>query len=118
MTLYLLSVCYPVGGQPPAPDVLEQITVDVTAVTNEIAAAGSWVFGGGLHEASSATVVFEQDGTAVLTDGPFIEAKEQIGGITILEAGDLDEALAWATKISRATRTPIEVRPFMARVGP
>jgi len=56
--------------------------------------------------------VFEQDGEAVLTDGPFIESKEQIGGFTVIEAADLDEAIAWARKQSRATTTPIEVRPF------
>lgn len=118
MPLYLLSVCYPSGAQPPSPEKLAQITTDVTAVTDAMAKAGAWVFGGGLHEAASATTVFEQDGTAVLTDGPFIESKEQIGGITIIDAADLDEAIGWATQVSRATTTPIEVRPFTYRVGP
>jgi hypothetical protein len=118
MPLYLLSVCYPSGGQPPSSEKLAQITTDVTAVTEAMNKAGAWVFGGGLHDPSSATTVFEQDGNAVLTDGPFIESKEQIGGITIIEVADLDEALDWATQVSRATTTPIEVRPFTYRVGP
>jgi hypothetical protein len=118
MPLYLLSVCYPSGGQRPTPEKLAQITADVTAVTAAMNSAGAWVFGAGLHEPSSATTVFEQDGVAVLTDGPFIESKEQIGGITIIDVPDLDEALNWATQVSRATTTPIEVRPFTHVVGP
>jgi len=112
MPLYLLSVCYPVGVGQPAPAELERIMRDVGVVSDEMTASGAWVFGGGLHDASTATTVFEQDGEAVLTDGPFIESKEQIGGFTVIEAADLDEAIAWARKQSRATTTPIEVRPF------
>ncbi len=73
------------------------------------------MFGGGLADASLSTTVLERDGEALLTDGPFIEAKEQIGGISVIEAADLDEAIAWASRMSAATTTPIEVRPF---VGP
>ena len=112
MPLYLLSVCYPVGVGQPAPAELERIMRDVGAVADEMVANGAWVFGGGLHDVSTATTVLEQDGETVLTDGPFIESKEQIGGITVIEAADLDEAIAWASKQSRATMTPIEVRPF------
>ena len=112
MPQYLLSVCYPVGVGQPTPAELERIMRDVGVVSAELTASGAWVFGGGLHDASTATTVFEQDGEAVLTDGPFIESKEQIGGITVIEAADLDEAIAWAGKQSRATGTPIEVRPF------
>jgi hypothetical protein len=118
VTVYLQSVCYPAGAQPPSPDALDQITTDVNAVTRALKSAGAWVFGGGLHEAASATTVFEQDGNVILTDGPFIESKEQIGGITIIDVPDLDEALNWATQFSHATTTPIEVRPFTYRVGP
>lgn len=113
MPLYLLSVCYPADAQQPDPEALRQIMIDVGAVRDELVASGAWVFGGGLHPASTATTVFERDGDVVLTDGPFIESKEQIGGITVIEAADLDEALGWARKQSRAITVPIEVRPFM-----
>jgi hypothetical protein len=113
MPTYLLSVCYPADAQQPEPEALQRIMHDVSALQAELAATGAWVFGGGLHPPSSATTVLQQDGQAVLTDGPFIEAKEQIGGIAIIEAADLDEALAWAALYSAATTTPIEVRPFM-----
>ena len=75
-------------------------------------AAGVWVFSGGLHPANTATVLRQQGGDVVTTDGPFIESKEQIGGITILKAADLDAALDWGRKLARAIGTPIEVRPF------
>ena len=113
MPLYLLTVCYPEGALQPEPAALEKIMIDVGMVRDELVARGAWVFGGGLFPASTATTVLVEGGQAVLTDGPFIESKEQIGGITVIEADDLDEALAWAEKQSRATTTPIEVRPFM-----
>jgi len=112
MPLYLLSVCYPADSHEPSPEVLETIMRDVGVVHDEMVASGAWVFGGGLHAASSSTTVFAHDGEVVLTDGPFIESKEQIGGISVIEAADLDEAIAWARKQSAATTTPIEVRPF------
>lgn len=112
MKQYLLTVCYPAGATQPAPDALRRIMQDVHAVQSEMQAAGCWVFSGGLHPANTATVLRHQGGDVITTDGPFIESKEQIGGITILEAPDLDAALAWARKLARATTTPIEVRPF------
>jgi hypothetical protein len=113
MNQYLLSVCYPAGSTQPAPDALKKIMSDVVALRKEMQSAGVWVFGGGLHASDSATVLRHQNGSIVLTDGPFIESKEQIGGITILRAPDLDAALAWARKLASATISPIEVRPFM-----
>jgi len=112
MKQYLLSVCYPAGGSQPPPDALQKIMRDVHAVQKEMQAAGAWVFSGGLHPPNTATVLRHQDGQVVMTDGPFIESKEQIGGITVLKATDLDVALSWARKLARATTTPIEVRPF------
>ena len=112
MKQYLLSVCYPAGGAQPPPDELRKIMQDVHAVQAQMQAAGVWVFSGGLHPPSTATVVHSAGGKALTTDGPFIESKEQIGGVTILKARDLDAALDWARKLSRATTTPIEVRPF------
>jgi hypothetical protein len=113
MKQYLLSICYPAGSTQPPPDVLTKIVSDVSAVRKEMQAAGVWLFSGGLHSPSSATVLRHQNGDIVTTDGPFIESKEQIGGITILKAPDLDAAIAWARKLARAVTTPIEVRPFM-----
>src|ERR1700755_278144 len=106
---YLLSVCYPAGGTQPPPDALKKIMQDVQAVQKEMQAAGAWLFSGGLHPANTATVLRNQGGEVITTAGPFIESKEQIGGITILKAADLDAALSWARKLSRATTTPIEV---------
>jgi hypothetical protein len=86
---------------------------DVHAVHLEMQAAGAWVFGGGLFPANTATVLRHQDGQIITTDGPFIESKEQIGGLSILKVPDLDAALGWGRKLARAIGTPIEVRPFM-----
>lgn len=111
MTLYLLSIIQP-DGNPPAPEILETIMRDVGAFEAEVRFAGSWVFSGGLHPPSTATVVRTRVGEPLLTDGPFVEAKEHIGGIVIVAADDLDQALAWGRKLSAATTLPIEVRPF------
>jgi hypothetical protein len=112
MKQYMLSVCYPAGGTQPPPDVLQRIMRDVHVVQKEMQAAGAWVFSGGLTPPTSATVIRHQDGDLITTDGPFIESKEQIGGITLLKAADLDAALAWGRKLARAIGVPIEVRPF------
>ena len=113
MKQYLLSVCYPAGGTQPPPEALQRIMRDVDAVHKEMQTAGAWIFGGGLTAPTSATVLRHQGGDVITTDGPFIESKEQIGGITILKAADLDAALTWGRKLARAIGTPIEVRPFM-----
>jgi len=113
MKTYLLSVCYPAGSTQPPPDALQKIMHDVGALQKEMQNAGVWVFSGGLHSADTATVLRHKNGDVITTDGPFIESKEQIGGITILKASDLDEALKWGRKLSQATTTPVEVRPFM-----
>src|SRR5687768_16746866 len=89
MKQYLLSVYQPDGGTP-APEVLERIMRDVRALNHEMKAAGAWVFAGGLHPASTATVVRLQDGKVLTTDGPFAESKEHIGGFSIIKAPDLD----------------------------
>jgi hypothetical protein len=112
MKQYMLSICYPAGGTQPPPDVLQRIMRDVHAIQKEMQAAGVWIFSGGLTPPSSATVLRHQGGDLVTTDGPFIESKEQIGGITLLKAPDLDAALAWGRKLARAIGVPIEVRPF------
>ena len=112
MPNYLLSVCYPADAVAPEPGALQQIMERVATLTSDMQEAGVWVFGGGLHDASSSTGVARRDSEMIITDGPFIESKEQIGGITIIEVGDLDEALAWAGRHTTAIGVPIEVRPF------
>ena len=114
MSQYVLNVIEPTGESLP-PEKLEPIVRDVIAVDNEMRQAGVWVFAGGLHDPSSATVVRVRDGEALTTDGPFAEGKEHIGGFTIVDVPDLDVALGWARKLAEATTLPIEVRPFRDR---
>jgi hypothetical protein len=113
MTQYLLSIYQPDGG-PPAPDVLAAIGADLHALNDELKSAGAWVFTGGLHPAASATVVRVRGEETLLTDGPYVEGKEHIGGLWVIEAPDLDAALRWAGTAAKATTLPIEVRPFQA----
>lgn len=118
MKPYLMSVCYPAGSTQPSPEALKKIMHDVNAVHEELKATNSWVFGAGLHPPSTATVVRpRKDGEPLLTDGPFIESKEQIGGFSIIRAADLDAALEWGRKLARATTCPIEVRPMQEHAG-
>jgi hypothetical protein len=108
---YLLSVYQP-DGAPPPPSVLEPIMKATFAWRAEVEQAGQWVFTGGLHPASTATVVRVKDGESLVTDGPFTEGKEHIGGFTVIRAPDLDNALEWGKKLARATTLPVEVRPM------
>jgi hypothetical protein len=112
MKQYLLSVYQP-PGEPPPPEVLDGIMAGLEDLRQEMRAAGAWVFSGGLNSPSTATVVRLHDGELLTTDGPFIEAKEYLGGFTIIKAADLDEALAWGNKVATVTTLPIEVRPFV-----
>ncbi len=111
MTQYLLSVYQPDGAPPPDVD-LGQIMADLDVLNDELRSSGAWVFTGGLHQASSATVVRVAEGETLMTDGPYTEGKEHMGGFTVIEAPDLDAALGWAGKMSRATTLPVEVRPM------
>lgn len=111
MTHYLLSIYQP-DGDPPPPEFLEPIMADMAALAEEMKAAGAWVFNGGLHPPSTATVVRLSDGEALTTDGPYLEGKEHIGGFTVIEAADLDAALEWGRKLNRVLTLPIEVRPM------
>jgi hypothetical protein len=112
MNQYLLSVHY-VEGQPATPEEDMQAAFKaVDELNTEMQAKGAWVFGGGLHEPTTATVVREKDGEILMTDGPFPEAKEQLGGFWVIRATDLDAALEWARKATVACRGPVEVRPF------
>ncbi|CDZ88234.1 YciI family protein [Rhodococcus ruber] len=111
MPQYLLSIYQPDGDPPPA-EILEPIMRDVEAVDAEMRAAGAWVFAGGLHPPSTATVVRLGGDGILTTDGPYLEGKEHIGGFTVVEAPDLDAALEWGRKLARAITLPIEVRPL------
>ena len=113
MTQYLLSVY---GTEADMNDIdpadMQKAFEQVDAFNAEIQASGNWVFGGGLHPASTATVVKVDGGDTVVTDGPFVETKEQLGGFWIVEAADLDAALALARRATVACMAPVEVRPF------
>ena len=85
---------------------------DIDVLHQELKAAGAWVFAGGLHAPTTATVLRPRDGEVLTTDGPFAEGKEYIGGFTIIEAPDLDSALEWGRRAALATTLPVEVRPF------
>lgn len=114
MTHYLLSIYQP-EGPIPAPEVLGPIMAELGAINAEMKAKGAWVFGNGLTAPDSATVVRASGGQLLMTDGPFAESKEYLGGFTIVGAEDLDEALGWAGRIAKATGLPIEVRAFQDR---
>jgi hypothetical protein len=111
MRQYLLSVVQP-EGDPPPPAVLDRVMRELDAVNRDLKDAGAWVFAGGLHPPSTATVVRVKDGETLTTDGPFAEGKEHVGGLTIIKAPDLDAALEWGRRVAAATGLPIEVRPF------
>ncbi|MEW6581626.1 MAG: YciI family protein [Actinomycetota bacterium] len=112
MPQYLLSVHHDYAEALPGGDDMQRIYAQVDAVNEEIREAGAWVFAGGLTEPGSATVVRMVDGDLSLTDGPFAETKEHLGGFWIIAAPDLDAALAWARKATVACEAPVEVRPF------
>jgi hypothetical protein len=111
MKQYLLSVYQP-DGPPPASVELDRIRHDLDTLNEELKAAGSWVFSDGLFPPSTATVVRVREDEVLMTDGPYVEGKEHLGGLTIIAANDLDAALEWGAKLARATTLPIEVRPF------
>jgi hypothetical protein len=112
MKQYLLSVIEPSTGEPPTPHELAAITARVERFDQELKDAGSWVFGGGLHGPDSATTLRPKGEDVLVTDGPYAEGKEHLGGFVIITAEDLDAALEWARKAVAATTLPVEVRPF------
>jgi len=123
MSQYLLSTYASKGEvhgkqedheQSMTPEQMQAFMGRVTALEAEMKASGTFVFTGRLHDPDAATVVSMSDGDVVMTDGPFVEAKEHIAGFYIINADDLDAALAWADKAADATNHPIEVRPFRA----
>ncbi len=115
MKMYLLSIYQP-DGDPPSPEVLGDVMAEIGVMNEELRAKGRWVFAGGLHSPDTATVVRVRGGEALVTDGPFVEGKEHLGGFTVIRSADLDEALSWARRLAKATTLPIEVRPFQGEV--
>ena len=110
---YLISIYQPGDGTPAPPEILEPVMREMFAIKRELEAQGSWVFAGGLHPPSTATVLKAAGDDVLLTDGPFVEGKEHLGGFTIIKAPDLDAALAWGRRYARAAPgLSIEVRPF------
>jgi hypothetical protein len=115
MTQYLISVWhdddYEVDFSSP---VLQRMVGQVSAFNDDVMAAGAWVFGGGLMPAKTATAFRFGDADATMTDGPYAESKEQIGGFWVIEAADLDTALDWGKRAAIACEGNVEVRPFQS----
>jgi hypothetical protein len=118
MKRYLLSIYQP-DGPTPSHEQLGPVMQDIDRLNDDLRRAGAWVFAGGLHAADTSTVVQVRNGETVVTDGPYIEGKEHLGGLNIIEAPDLDTALSWARRLSEAlvlegqpSGLAVEVRPF------
>jgi hypothetical protein len=119
MPRYLLST-HTVEGEAREPMTDEQMQLtwqEIQAIESDMKSSGAWVFSGRLHDADTATVVRVAGGEVLTTDGPFAEAKEHLGGLYIIEAADLDAALGWASRVTRAISRPIEVWPFADTAG-
>ena len=112
MKQYLLAVQFDESAPPESEEEVQAQMARTGKVTAEMKAAGSWVFVGGLQHSHASTVVRPAGGTTTMTDGPFAETKEQLGGFWVIQVDDLDQALAWAEKCALACGQPIEVRPF------
>jgi hypothetical protein len=111
MKQYLLSIYQPDGR--PEQEVLDRVTRDLDVLNKEMQDAGAWVFAGGLHPPATATVLRASGDEVLVTDGPFVEAREFLGGFTVIRAEDLDEALTWGRKLATVlSPLSVEVRPF------
>ncbi len=115
---YLLSIYQP-DGSTPSPEQLGPVMERIHKLNADLRQAGAWVFAGGLHPPDVSTVVQVRGNETLVTDGPYVEAKEHIGGFSVIEAPDLDAALGWAKRLSETLVLPgydsglaVEVRPF------
>jgi hypothetical protein len=119
MPRYLLSTHSVAGAtrEPMTEVQMQKAWAPIQALETEIKSAGAWVFSARLHDPDTATVVRVSGDEVVTTDGPFVEAKEHLAGFYIIEAADIDEALGWATKVTRLIASPIEVWPFADTAG-
>jgi hypothetical protein len=112
MKQYMLTIYQP-EGDPPPPEILDPIMRDLDVLNAEMRESGAWVFAGGLHAPSTATVLQAKDDEVLMTDGPFAEGKEYIGGFTVIQAEDLDAALDWGRRLAKVLSPLwIEVRPM------
>ncbi|UJA19193.1 hypothetical protein HJD18_02550 [Thermoleophilia bacterium SCSIO 60948] len=116
MAHYMLAMQQP-DGPPPEPEVLDPIMDGLARVNGEIREAGAWVVTAGLMPADSATVVRREGERMLVTDGPYVEATEHLGGFWIIDVPDLDAALDWANRIVEVTTLPIEVRAVAGHCG-
>lgn len=111
MKQYLLSIYQPEGR--PDDAALDLVMRNLAVLNKDMRDAGVWVFAGGLHPPESATVLRAQDDEVLVTDGPFIEAKEFLGGFTVIQVTDLDAALVWGRRLAGVLAPlSVEVRPF------
>ena len=115
MSRYLLSVHMPAGmvREPMSEEDMRRGYEKIDGLEREMRASSALVFSGRLGEPSEARVVRASNGRVRAIDGPYAETKEQLGGFYIIEAGDLNAAMEWASKVTLAIDTPIEVRPFV-----
>ena len=112
MARYLVAIHHPDGYDPSVAED-EAMHRDIDALNAEMIAAGVRLFVGGLKPASGAKSLRAQaDGKMLITDGPYLETKEHVGGFWVLDAANLEEALAWGRKAAVACRAPVEVRAF------
>ena len=117
MTQYLLAVHYVEGSDTPSDEAMQQAYENVDRFNQKLQAAGQWVFGGGLETPDTATVVDGTGTDAIITDGPFAEGKEHLGGFTVITAPDLDAALDWGQQIAEISTLPCEVWPLRFSQG-
>ncbi|MEK6396721.1 MAG: YciI family protein [Terriglobus sp.] len=112
MPQYLVAIQHPLGydGSLEGPEMMN----DIRALNLDMQAAGVRLFAGGLEPAPLAKSLRKQNEHIAITDGPYLEAKEYIGGFWILDCADMDQALGWAQKATVACRVPVEVRAFLS----
>lgn len=114
MSQYLLAVHHAGSGPNLSAEEMQQSFADVEAFNRQLKDTGAFVFGGGLLSPESATVVRQSGGELMVTDGPYLETKEHLGGFWVIEAPDMDDAMTWARRATVACQLPVEVRPFAA----
>jgi len=114
MAEYLLSVHHDYDEEFPPLEEMQPVFEAVDRFNQKLQAEGAWVFAGGLMPIEQATTVDASGEKPIVTDGPYAESKEYLGGFWVINADDLDAALEWAQQASRACRGKVEVRPFQA----
>jgi hypothetical protein len=118
MSQYLIAVYDQPDTRTRPAEEMTEIVAAVNVLNEQAMADGIWVFAGGLHDQAATTTVDARRGRPEITDGPYLETKEYIGGFWVIDVADLDAALAFAREASVACRQPLEVRPFMEEPPP